>query len=115
MGTIPRLAAQDLAMYRGDGATWRAAVTDADNLPWDLTGWAATFIATRPDGTTLCSLSIGAGITVASAAGGLLDVVVPPLSTSGLLAQEVCGYKLRITRGAQGPFTVAAGTLTVLP
>lgn len=66
-----------LTMRRGDTPLWDVAVTNPDGTPFDLTGYVAYFTAKRSLADAdpgVFQLTIGGGVTITSAAGGLLTI-----------------------------------------
>lgn len=66
-----------LTMRRGDTPQWALAVTDAAGAPFDLTGYSIFFTAKRlitDADPGVFQLTIGAGVTVTNAAGGLATI-----------------------------------------
>jgi hypothetical protein len=109
----------ELNMHRGDTLSFDLAVTDGVGAPVNLAGASLRFTAKRStsqaDSAALIALTIGDGITVTDAAGGLAHVEATPAKTSGLEAATLSlTWDEQLTTGTQ-VFTVASGYLTVMP
>jgi hypothetical protein len=100
-------------MYRGDTAAWDFTVTEPDGTAVDLTDAAGIrFTAknrpTDADGAAVIAKTVGDGVTVTNAAGGVLRVQLAeddvPLSLS---------WDLQLADDADGVYTVAAGRLEI--
>jgi hypothetical protein len=98
-------------MKRGDTPIWDVAVTNPDGTPFDLTGYVAYFTAKRlitDADPGVFQLSVGAGITVTSAIGGLL-AIQPPRTATNTLTEDVrlfVDVQISETAGALQTFTV---------
>lgn len=106
--TIP----QNLIAFSGDTAVYKFTVTDNADAIVDLTGISATWILSkRVDSPILLTKTIGSGIVVTDAAGGLLEVTTIPADTEDL--QGLHYWELEIVDSGGQKVTVANGTLTL--
>lgn len=105
-----------LTMYRGNTAKWDAAVT-LGGAPVDLTGITGLWFTVKrsTDSAALFQKSIGSGITVTNAAGGLARITFSPADTTSLPPRQVpLEYDLEYESGGE-VYTLARGRLTVEP
>lgn len=105
-------------MTRGDAFTFTLTVTQA-GAAYNLTGCSIRFTAkwsySDADGSAVFSRTVGSGITVTNAAGGIATVALAPSNTSSLPASRTdLVYDIQVTNGSN-PFTVVQGTLSVYP
>jgi hypothetical protein len=105
-----------LTMKRGDTPVWRFTVVDADGAAVNLTGYSARFTVKRnvnhDDTDAFLTKTIGSGITVTNAAGGLLEVRLAAADTEDLVRDTTLVWDLQIAAGAN-VYTVDSGTLAV--
>lgn len=73
-----------LTMTRGDTANFAVTVTDGAGAPLNLTGLVLTFTVAASSQSAVITKTIGAGITVTDALGGLATVTISPADTDGL-------------------------------
>lgn len=108
---------QFLTMFRGNTKKWTAALK-LGGLPLNLTGATGLwFTARRAPGANppVFQKSIGAGIAVTDAAGGIASITLQPADTAGLPSQQVqLSYDLEYEAGGE-VYTVAAGRILVEP
>lgn len=111
--------ANELRITRGDEATFRATVYNADGTLLNLTGASAWFTAKEKtadsDATAKFQKTIGSGITVIST--GILHVILNEADTKSLSntypTQLV--WDLQVQDAAGTKVTVASGKLWVNP
>lgn len=108
-----------LSMTRGDTFAFNLAVTSA-GAPFNLTGCSIRVTAkwdyANLDAAAVFTRTIGSGVTVTNAAGGLATVVIAPSNTSTLPANPVnLYYDIQVTDGSSNVYTVNSGILTVSP
>lgn len=105
----------DLTMTRGDTASWQFPIT-VDEVPFDLTDVSATFTVKRhvddDDQDAIARRTIGDGVTIDDAAGGLLTVKMAVADTDGLAIPTTFAWDLELRRSGD-VLTVASGSLTV--
>lgn len=102
-----------IKLTEGDTARFTVTVKDSAGAVVDLTGvtsiaWqiARSAFAGSPD----LSKSIGSGVTVTDAAGGVFQVELAPADTADLLGDF--HHEAEVTDGAGDIATVFCGTLT---
>jgi hypothetical protein len=111
---------QALEMRRGDTQPWTFPVVDPDTGGvFDLTGWDAYFTVKRlitDADPGLFQLTIGAGIAVLDAAGGILQVRPRRADTSGITDEPRLIWDLQLSQAGAPDLThtVAGGTLLVI-
>ncbi|MDE0724799.1 MAG: hypothetical protein OSB62_08915 [Alphaproteobacteria bacterium] len=82
------------------GATFKSELTftDSNNAVVDLTGYAirmqARIKASSPE--TVLNLSVGAGITITDAGGGLFEIEISATDTAALTGGQVLVYDLEL-------------------
>ena len=108
-----------ISMTRGDTFTFNLAVTQS-GAAYNLTGASIRMTAkwnyTDADNAAVFSRTIGSGITVTNAAGGLATVSIAPSNTSSLPATTTnLYYDIQVTDSGANIYTVAYGVLTVNP
>jgi len=107
----------NLRMYRGDTAEFRVTAKDIDGNPLNLTGASAWFTAklstVDPDTSAVFQKSVGDGITVTDATGGIMMIRLAEDDTSSLSGKTVLQYDVQVRDTSNGVWTVARGTLLV--
>jgi len=106
-----------LTMYRGNTKSFSVAVTQ-NGIAYDLDNAAGLYFTARksPGAPVLFSKSIGDGITVTNAAGGLATITLDPADTSGLASFPVkLAVDLELETDAGAIHTAYYDTLTVEP
>lgn len=105
-------------MYRGDTAAWDFTVTEPDGTAVDLTDaegirFTAKDRASDADVDARIVRTVGDGVTVTNAAGGLVRVQLEAADTSGLAAPLSLAFDLQLSDAVGGVYTVAAGRLEI--
>ena len=82
----------------GDAETIDGAVTDAQNQPRDITGWAILFTLKSgvDDASVLLEKTVGDGITITDGPGGLYEIAFTAAETAALKSREYA-YSVRRT------------------
>lgn len=106
-------------MRRGDTYTFSLAVTQAGSA-FNLTGGSVRMTAkwayTDADVAAVFTRTIGSGISIVSASGGLTTVTIAPANTSSLPGNLVnLVYDIQVTDASDNIYTIVDGILTVLP
>ncbi len=108
-----------LAMTRGDRRTILVTVTDVNGDPVNLASYLIRFTAKRKvrdsDSSAVIAKSIGDGVTVTDAPGGLLSITIDPEDTSGLPSVSTTLVWDMQVNGGGGPETIVSGTLLITP
>lgn len=106
----------DISIRRGDDETLTVTITDAVDLPVDLTGATVRFTAKRsakdPDDRAVLSRSTGSGINAPSPTNGVAVITIPKALTA-LLDPGTYDYDVQVTTAAGVTSTVVAGLLRV--
>ena len=102
----------DLSCYEGEALTLNVGPA-AGQLPTDITGWSITFIladSTADGATVRATKTIGSGITVTNASGGLFAIALLTAETN-----QTPGVYAFSTRRTNAGFEteLAEGTLTI--
>lgn len=110
----------DLRAKRGDTITLAIAAKKADGTAQTLVGKLLTFTAKDRladlDAAAIISKSIGAGITVDNAAGGLATVTLSPADTAGFTGPRTLLWDIQMTDTVTGDKkTLDEGKLYVRP
>jgi len=94
------MSVHDLSMFRGDDRTFAMAAT-LSGAPLNLTGAAITFTARRTpeEVAALITRTIGTGVTITNAAGGLFTVNIAQANTSAFLVDEQLIWDVEIVIG----------------
>lgn len=105
---------------RGDTLNFTGTVTDSTGAAVNLSGctlrFTAKLVATDTDAaSTAIKKYTGSGVTHINEAAGTYRVTLTPADTSSLTATTVYVWDLQLTDGSSQVFTVADGTLTILP
>jgi len=108
----------DFSMKRGDTFLIDHTITSG-GAAFDLTGKSLRFVAKRSvadaDSAAVIVHTIGAGIVVTNATGGLARTTISPADTTGLPAlAQALAWELQLTDGSN-VYSVDAGTLLVSP
>jgi hypothetical protein len=108
---------QNFTLVSGDTRTLAYAIADAAGQPYDLSALTAAkwgMARLREDGSfagsALASKTLGAGITVADAAAGTLEVALLPADTEALAGAYY--HELELSFGAV-VYTAAIGRATI--
>lgn len=106
-------------MTRGDSFPFNIAVTQA-GAAFNLTGCSIRMTAkwnhADADSAAVFTRTVGSGITVTNAGGGLATVIVAPANTLSLPANTVnLYYDIQVTDAGSNVYTVNSGKLTVSP
>lgn len=105
-----------LTMTRGDSTILDLVVADG-GTPVDLTGvsmwWTAKRRHTDTDDQAVIAKTVGDGIAVTNAPGGLATVTIDPDDTAGLDNSSALWWDLQVKDGAGKVRTLAAGRLVV--
>lgn len=111
---------QNETMKSGDAKTIRVTVTDDDNsgVPLDLSGMTIRWWASRKNSSGVFSSTaiiqkdtVGGGITVPDAAGGVFEVSLDPADTEDIGDAELF-HEAQLTDSGS-PSTIMDGTLTI--
>jgi hypothetical protein len=106
-----------LSMYRGDDESFDVAVVDRDGDVVDLTGADLRFTAKRDVGDldvdAVMAKTIGAGITVTNAAGGLARIDIDAADTDTMTRGTVLVWDLQAQDNSDKVRTLASGTLRI--
>lgn len=111
----------NLNMVRGSTLSFDFSVTNtATGLAENLTGGTLKFTAkwdfTDVDGSAVFQKTIGSGITVTNAAGGLANVTIAASDTTSLPATIVnLNYDLKYTDASSNVWPILYGLLTIVP
>lgn len=108
----------DLSMTRGDTPTFDLTITDAAGDAVDLTDATIAFTAKRSiaDSATVFQKTVGSGVTVTNAAGGLASVLLAAGDTTALPDRTIAlHYDVEVVESDGTKTTVASGLLTVSP
>lgn len=105
-------------MYRGDTAAWDFTVTEPDGTAVDLTDatgirFTAKDRASDADADARITKTIGSGVTVTNAVGGIVRVQLATGDTSALSVPLSLAFDLQLSDDAGGVYTVAAGKLEI--
>ena len=104
----------NLTMHAGDTKTIDIAFTDG-GTPVIITGASIAFaVAWRPGGPAILTKTVGAGIVITNAAGGLARVTLSPADTATLRGGYYY-YEAECVEAGGTEWTGAYGTLTILP
>lgn len=101
----------------GDDRTLSITVKDEDGAAFDLTGvsaikWQAfAYDDTVISGSNSISKTLGGGITVTSAAGGIFEITLDPADTSSLDGKF--HHECQVTDSAGNVITVFTGTFFI--
>ena len=104
-----------LRMIRGDAQAWDFAIVMPNGQPQTLVGATLRFTtrARLDDAAPAFTRTVGTGITVTDALGGLITVRLAPTNTSTLVRPTTYYWDLEVTDGGGNIKTVADGTLEV--
>jgi hypothetical protein len=106
-----------LTMYRGDGTTFPFSAKNADESAFDLTGGTLTFTAKssarQADVAATMQYTIGSGIAVSDAEGGLFTVTTVEADTLGMYAPAVLVWDVQYRTAGSVPITLVSGTMLV--
>ena len=106
-------------MYRGDSAAWDFTITEPAGTAVDLTNAASIRFTvkertTDADVAAIAAYTVGTGVTVTDATGGMVRVQMDPSDTSALTGlPKRYLWDLQLTDDSTNVYTVAAGTLEV--
>ena len=100
-------------LYTGDTWTFDAALHDNAGAALNLTGAVILWKLRDGAGNLKASLSVGAGIEVTNAAGGLCTITVPPALTA-MLAAGSYDDEIAVTTADGFVTTQAVGGITVM-
>jgi hypothetical protein len=100
------LANQNLEMYAGDTNNISVSITDHDGAPLNLTGAAIEYKA----GASLTK-TVGVGITITDAPGGICRIEIDPIDTAALSGYYY--HQLVVTNVGGDISTVLTGILTI--
>ncbi len=114
------LAPINLTMFRGDTPSFNLVITTdgaARNISTDSLRMTAKYSTYDADNAAVFSKTIGSGITIVSGAGGTATVLLSKTDTNTLPGQIVTlFYDIQLSPSGNVPvFTIAWGTLTILP
>ena len=109
---------EPLTMTRGDTPEWALTVVAADGSPFDLTDYEVYFTAKRlltDADPGVFQLTVGAGVTVTDAAGGLATIQPRRGDTNTLTEDVRLFYDVQLSQEASPDqtFTVDSGTLVI--
>jgi hypothetical protein len=111
---------QRLEIIRGTTRRYQVTVTDEAGLPVNLTGASVYFTVRKTystsvdDADAVFQKSVGSGITISDAAGGVLLIVIDPTDTRSF-PKIVLLYDLQVITAAGDIITPAIGELAILP
>lgn len=110
-----------MEMYRGDDKRFRVAVIDPDNdnAPVDLSTietmrFTAKLTEFVTDSNATIRKSVGDGITITDAIGGIAVIKIDPEDTSTLKATIDLVADIQVVDGASETKTIAKGVLKVI-
>jgi hypothetical protein len=107
----------DIEVTRGDTPAWNLAVTQGGS-PFDLTGCQLYLTAKNQIidlDPGVFQLTIGSGITVTNAAGGLARVQLRRADTAALSTNVSLVYDIQLSiPGTSETYTLVRGNLTVV-
>jgi hypothetical protein len=112
--SINALEPFELDYYVGDTVGIAATVTDGAGAAFDLTACAFSFTVTDPSVTpalTVWDRSIGQGVAILSAVGGLALITPSPAESAALVAGRTYTARVVITDSAGAIITTATGYL----
>lgn len=107
----------NLEMYRANTKRWGLTVT-TNGIAENLTGGLLFFTAKSSPAAAdnILQKSIGSGITVTDALGGLATVKLDPADTVGLPDKPTkLSYDVEYQNASGEIYTIASGALTVFP
>jgi hypothetical protein len=91
---------QILSIISGEDKTFMLRIIDAaSQIPFDLTNASAIDLRLKKADNTVLVVSLGAGVTVESALGGKIQVVLPKTSTALLNVRDRQDFEVEITIG----------------
>jgi hypothetical protein len=99
-------------LFTGDTWTLEAALHDMSNAALDLTDAVVQWNLRNAAQAVVASLSVGNGIVVTDAAGGLCTVTVPPIKTAALAVGDYAD-EIRVVMKNGIVTTQAVGVITV--
>ncbi len=107
-----------IEVLRGDTCRFQVTITDDTNFPVVLTSATIYFTVRRrysngaDDADAVFQKSVGSGITITNAAGGIIDLVISAADTINLPA-SVLLYDLQVTTQAGDVCTAALGQFAI--
>lgn len=106
---------RNLTVERNRSFTFEAAIEDADGAAQDITGWQFRWVAEEAitDETPVFTKTLGDGITITNAAGGIVRFHLPPAFTASLSLGPLA-YFIEAQTDANETQTILFGTLTVV-
>lgn len=109
----------DRSITRGDTRVYDLAFKDAAGAALNITDASIWFTAKRSrsdaDADAVFQLTIGAGITVTNAVGGLATAEVTPGHTDDITIWTLLYYDIQIKDSTGKTYTVEEGTIAVIP
>lgn len=108
----------DLTMYRGDTAAWDFTITTPTGTAVDLSNateirFTAKQRPSDADVDAVIAKTLGDGVTVTDAAGGVLRVQLAEDDTSALSVPLSLAWDVQLADDADGVYTVASGALSI--
>lgn len=106
---------QNFEMFQGDDKDLVITVTDSAGAAVDLTGAAIAWQMARTarSATPNVSKSVGSGIVITDAPGGICTISLDPTDTEGLTGDFY--HELEVTDAQANITTVLSGTVTIKP
>lgn len=110
----------NITLTRGDSRTLSITVLDSDGSAADLTGasiwWTAKRDINDADADAIISKTVGSGITVTNAAGGLATVTIAPDDwTDAEDSDKHYVWDLQVKSDTGTVTTVASGRIIITP
>lgn len=105
-------------MVSGDARTIEFAITDQDGAAMNLDGYTARWAMSRLRSAGVFSTEItllktlGTGLNITNAAGGLISVSLDPIDTAELVGPYY--HELEVRNGDTVVFTAASGIINIL-
>lgn len=88
----------NFSIVQGDSFALQVLYKDSNGSPINLTGYSATMeVRDRPGGKVICATaSIGDGITITSASGGQIDILLSSAKTNTFTVPKAA-YQFKIS------------------
>jgi hypothetical protein len=88
----------NFSIIQGDSFALQILYKDSSGSAVNLTGYSANFeVRDKPGGKIICSTaSVGDGITITSASGGIIDILLSSTKTSNFTIPKAA-YQLQIS------------------
>jgi hypothetical protein len=106
--------AQNLALHSGDSKILEVTVTDGTGAAVDLTGATIAWqLAKSPGESALVSKTIGSGIAVTDAVGGIFEITLDAADTAALSGRHY--HEAEVTDTSGKVSTVLTGAVLIKP